>query len=406
MLTTAIGPVQTIGSSRPLTILQIFNRYLKPGGEESSVTRIAQDLESGGHRVVRFWRGTAEWQGPDAPSRLRQALSLWKNPAVLDELRRQHESARADVWLLHNVVPVISLGVYGLGRRLGVPMIQWLHNYRPFSPSGTLYAGDRQLQPDDRWIPLKETLHGTWNGRLATGLLALGYARLRRRGDFDAVRAWVAVSDEMRRVFEKANWFTDRLHTLRHSWHSQPAPEKDRDEGYFLFLGRMIEPKGVRFLVDLWNAPELRHVPLVMAGEGSLAAELKARSPSNVRWVGHVEGELKQNLKAGCRAIVVPSLWPEPLSTVAYEAYELKKPVLASNSGGMPEVVHEGETGLLLPPADRESWLGAVLRLANEAELSRRLGEQGRRWLDQEVSPRRWVEQFNAIAHCAGVARP
>jgi glycosyltransferase involved in cell wall biosynthesis len=334
---------------------------------------------------------------------LRQGLLLWKNPEALNGIREQHLAARADVWLLHNVIPVISLDVYHLGRKLGVPLIQWLHNYRPFSPGGTLFVEGRLLRPDDPWLRWKEVWQGSWNGRLATALLTLGYARLRLRRDFEAVRAWVPVSDEMKRIFERADWYPERLHTCRHSWHAQPAPTEARDDGHFLFLGRMVESKGVRFLLQLWEAPELREVPLVMAGDGPLVEELKARSASNVRWVGHVEGETKRHLKAGCRAILFPSIWPEPLSTVAYEAYEMKKPILASNAGGMPEVVLDGRTGLLLPPGDRAAWLAAVLRLARDPGLSRELGQQGRRWLEDEVSPRRWVERFNQIARRAGI---
>jgi glycosyltransferase involved in cell wall biosynthesis len=134
--------------------------------------------------------------------------------------------------------------------------------------------------------------------------------------------------------------------------------------------------------------------------------ELKQRSPSNVRWVGYVEGPTKEQLKAGCRAVVFPSLWPEPLSTVAYEAYETKKPVLASRCGGMAEVVMHERTGLLLPPGERAAWLDAILRLVREPARGREWGEQGRRWLDEEVSPQRWLEQFNRIAHRAGLFAP
>jgi glycosyltransferase involved in cell wall biosynthesis len=385
-------------SSRPLRILQVFNRYLQPGGEEKSVARIASDMELGGHEVTRFWRESAEWNQPDAPPRFRQPFLLWRNPAVLAELRRAHEKARADVWVLHNVLPVVSLGIYRLALELKVPVIQWLHNYRPVSPSGTLFAGETLLRPDDPWIGLKETLHGSWNGRLLTAWLTLGYARMRQRGDFAAVRAWVAVSEQMKQIFAKAGWYPDRLHTLRHSWHIQPGASGVKDEGYFLFLGRMVELKGIRFLIELWKNPGLRSVELVMAGDGPLAAELRAVSPPNVRWVGHVEGETKQRLKAGCRAVLFPSIWPEPLSTVAYEAYEMNKPIVASDLGGMPEVVIDGETGFLLPSAGREEWLRRVQQLAADSSLSRKLGEAGRAWLDREVSPARWVELFNHIA--------
>lgn len=389
----------------PLKIVQLFNRYLKPGGEDKSVVRIAEDLENGGHAVTRFWRESAEWQSAGAPSKLRQPFLLWNNRAVLDALWRQHEAVQADVWVLHNVIPVISLGVYRLALELSVPVIQWLHNYRPFSPSGTMFAGQTLLEPDDPRIAWKETLSGSWNGRLATAALALGYSCLRRRGDFESVRAWVPVSEEMRRIFEKAQWFPDRLFTLRHSWHAQATPDEDRDEGYFLFLGRMVETKGVRFLIDLWRDPRLRDFKLVMAGDGPLAAELRLQSPPNVQWVGHVEGNLKQQLKACCRAILFPSAWPEPLSTVAYEAYEMKKPIVASNVGGMPEIVHHDETGLMLKPGDPEAWIEAILRLGRDRELSSRLGTRGREWLDREVPPARWVEQFNTLARQIGCSR-
>jgi glycosyltransferase involved in cell wall biosynthesis len=392
-------------ASSPLRILQVFNRYLQPGGEEKSVARIAADLESGGHTVTRFWRESAEWQGDQAPPKWRQPFLLWRNPPVLDELRRLHESFRADVWLLHNVVPVVSLEVYRLAGEQGVPIIQWLHNYRPFSPSGTMFAGKTLLKPDDPWMVWKEMLHGSWNGRFLTAWLALGYARLKRRGDFTSVRAWVAVSEQMKQIFKQAGWFPDRLHALPHSWHAQPIPAETRDEGYFLFLGRMVESKGVRFLIELWRDAAWRDVPLVMAGDGPLASELRAQSPPNVRWVGHVEGDVKQKLKAGCRAILFPSIWPEPLSTVAYEAYEMNKPMLASNQGGMPEVVVHGQTGFLLPPGDGPAWRERILQLARDPALGARLGAQGRRWLELEVSPARWLEKFDSIARLSGCLR-
>jgi glycosyltransferase involved in cell wall biosynthesis len=388
-------------NSRPLNILQVFNRYLGPGGEEKSVARIASDLEQGGHRVTRFWRESAEWTQPGAPARFRQPMLLWRNAAVLDELRRTHEERPADVWILHNVIPVISLGIYRLALDLKVPIIQWLHNYRPLSPSGTLWAGGTLLQADDPWIAWKETWHGSWHGRFLTGWLALSYARLKQRGDFAAVRAWVAVSEQMKQIFTRAGWFSDRLHTLRHSWHAQMPPANPRDEGYFLFLGRMVETKGVRFLVELWKDPALQGMQLVMAGDGPLAAELRAQSPPTVRWVGHVEGEVKQRLKAGCRAVLFPSIWPEPLSTVAYEAYEAGKPIVASRLGGMSELIVHGQTGFLLPPGQNREWRECIVQLASDPALSQQLGASGRLWLDREVSPARWLEQFNVIAQSA-----
>lgn len=382
-------------SARPLRIIQVFNRYLQAGGEEKSVQRIAEDLAAAGHHVTRFWRESAEWIGPGAPPRWRQPLLLWHNAGVLDELRRAHAAAPADLWLLHNVVPVVSLGVYRLALDLGVPIVQWLHNYRPISPGGALCAGQRQLAPDSKGIYWRETLAGSWNGRFLTGLISLAYWRLRLRGDFASVRAWVAVSEEMQRLFARAGWFPDRLHAVPHSWHIHAPQVSTEDAGHFLFLGRMVEPKGVRFLIKLWNQPALRDIPLVMAGQGPLEKELRSHSPPNVRWVGHVEGETKRQLVAGCRAIVFPCVWPEPLSTVAYEGYELGKPILASDLGGMKEIILEQQTGRLLPPADLAAWQSAITGL--DAVKARQWGLRGRQWLEENVSPAAWNRRFDGV---------
>jgi len=383
----------------PLRILQLFNRYLNPGGEEKSVARIAEDLASAGHKVTRYWRESAEWKGPHAPPKWRQPLLLWRNPAVLEDIRLLQTTTGADLWLIHNVLPVISLDVYRLAKELRVPVIQWLHNYRPMSPGGTLCAAGLRLDPEDPWVPWKEACVGTWHGRLLTSWLALGYWRIQRRGDFDAVRAWVAVSEAMKAIFSRAGWYPERLHAARHSWHVQSSAPSDQDDGHFVFLGRMVETKGVRFLADLWRHPSLRQIPLVMAGQGPLAGELRSITPPNVQWVGHVDGEEKHRLLARCRAVLFPCLWDEPLSTVAYEAYELGKPILASNLGGMREIIVHGSTGLLLKAADPASWLNAVTGL--DAESARRMGRAGRAWLEENVSPSAWNEQFNRIVSLA-----
>lgn len=381
---------------RPLRIIQVFNRYLQAGGEEKSVGRIAEDLRSGGHQVTQFWRASEEWKRPGAPSKLRQAFLLRNNKEVLDELARVHREQKADLWLLHNVIPVVSLGIYRRALEEKVPIIQWLHNYRPLSPGASLFAGPKPLAPEDRWIALKETLAGSWNGRLMTALLSLCYRQVRRGGDYESVKAWVAVSDEMREIFRRGGWFPDRLHSVRHSWHLTTSELTEKDDGHFLFLGRMIEPKGVRFIVDLWKDAALKDKTLIMAGQGPLADELRPQSPPNVRWVGQIEGETKRKLVAGCRAIVFPCLWAEPLSTVAYEAYERGRPILASNLGGMKEIILDGKTGSLLPPGDPAAWIRAITQL-DESE-ARRLGREGRQWLEANVTPEVWNRHFSRIA--------
>jgi glycosyltransferase involved in cell wall biosynthesis len=201
----------------------------------------------------------------------------------------------------------------------------------------------------------------------------------------------------MRELFLRGGWPASRIFALHHSW-DIAAPRGDRPTSdYFLFLGRLIEEKGIRFLVDLWSTPSLRNHRLVVAGEGRLFEELSRREGPKIRWTGFVGGEVKQELIAGCRAMLFPSLWSEPFGTVVYEAYEQSRPVLASSAGGMKEIVFDRKTGRVLPPGDPEGWNRAILELSNDSGTASAWGKAGRDWLEQTVSPAAWLKGFEAI---------
>jgi glycosyltransferase involved in cell wall biosynthesis/ADP-heptose:LPS heptosyltransferase len=382
---------------KPRRFIQVFCRYMMRGGEEKAVFQIEGQLTQAGHEVVNFIRASEEWNQPRAPLLLNQIRLTWRNAPVLNELRELQHRVRADAWIFHNLVPVVSLGAYRLAREMGVPVIRWLHDYRPLSPSGTLRAGGRMLDPEDRWLAWKEVLHGTWHGRLATAALILAYARVRARGDFNCVKAWIPVSEEMRQIFARSRVVPGPFFCLRHAWNIAPPLDLELDEGHFLVLTRMVEEKGVRFLVDLWRRPEFRMIPLVMAGEGPLADELIGKTPPNIRWAGFVRGAEKRRLLAGCRAVLFPSLWAEPLGLVVYEAYEQGKPVLASALGGLKEIVFDGQSGRLLPAGNPEAWARAILELHAQPAAARQMGLRGMQWLNDEVSPAIWNRKFDEI---------
>jgi glycosyltransferase involved in cell wall biosynthesis len=92
---------------------------------------------------------------------------------------------------------------------------------------------------------------------------------------------------------------------------------------------------------------------------------------NRVRFEGRVSEERKADLFAGCKMLVMPSLF-ESLGLAAAEAMSYGKPVIASSSGGLPEVVGDG--GLVVPPKNSILLAQAMNRLLNDEELRRSLG--------------------------------
>jgi hypothetical protein len=106
----------------------------------------------------------------------------------------------------------------------------------------------------------------------------------------------------------------------------------------------------------------------------ALARELDVGN--SVRFLGHVtpiQGAIERSA-----VVVVPSMG-EGFGMVALEAMERARPVVAAAIGGLGEIVRDGETGLLVQPGEAEPLAAAILRVAGDPELGRRMGEAGRR---------------------------
>lgn len=139
------------------------------------------------------------------------------------------------------------------------------------------------------------------------------------------------------------------------------------------FFGRIVDDKGVRTIAEA--APNLPSETFQVYGDGPLLKELKSH-PNGVRYHGRVD-EVANHM-AAMDAIVAPSLWEEAFCYSALEAMSLSKPILATRSGGLPELIHHGENGLLFEKKDSAALVDCVKQLASDPGLVKRMGERSR----------------------------
>ena len=95
--------------------------------------------------------------------------------------------------------------------------------------------------------------------------------------------------------------------------------------------------------------------------------------------------------------VTVPSTWNEPCSAVVQQAMALAKPVIGTQTGGTPEMIVEGETGLLVPTSDTDALAEALARLAGDAFLRKRLGAAGRERVEALFSLRVMTDKIEAL---------
>ena len=162
-------------------------------------------------------------------------------------------------------------------------------------------------------------------------------------------------------------------------------------------VSRLHRQKGVIYL--LRAAPEiLRRRPearIVVAGGGPLEGELRrlvTRLGQDRRVLLLGERSDARDLLALFDVLVLPSLW-EGLPLVLLEAAMLGKPIVATDIDGVREVVRDGETGLLVPPARPDALAAAVVGLLDDPGLAARLGGAARSEIQAEFSLERMVKE-------------
>ncbi|HEU5206322.1 MAG TPA: glycosyltransferase family 4 protein [Gaiellaceae bacterium] len=177
-------------------------------------------------------------------------------------------------------------------------------------------------------------------------------------------------------------------------------------EPRLLCIGRLIPIKGHLVLLRALAQARARvpGVVLDIAGRGPLEPALKAYArelgvEDAVRFLGFVSPVQKAIEDAAI--VVVPSLG-EGFGMVALEAMERARPVIVSAVGGLPEIVADGESGIVAPPADAEALADAIVTLAGDLPRAAQMGRSARERALTRFTPERCVERVEGLYARAG----
>ena len=149
-----------------------------------------------------------------------------------------------------------------------------------------------------------------------------------------------------------------------------------------LFVGRLAPQKGVRNLVAAAGLLEDMSAQVLLVGDGPERPALEREAEriglgDRLHFLGFVAHDRLPAVLAHADLLVLPSLYEE-LGTVLLEAMQAGLPIVASKTGGIPDVIEDGVNGLLVPPGNPEALAHAIDRLLADRDLAYRLSEGAR----------------------------
>jgi glycosyltransferase involved in cell wall biosynthesis len=300
----------------------------------------------------------------------------WKDRSsagMLRDLETVIAEFEPDIVSFHNL-PGVSVTAWSAPKKFGAKCVQVAHDLNLICPNSSMFK------------------HGTSCSKQCTScwIWRSGFKEKSKTID-----AFVGISQFIAdRIIDQGMFSKSNMRVINNSQSiADTQPPNVIGLPRFGFLGSLIPAKGIGWILDRWP-PE---IALEIAGRGSEAylAELKSKaSGKNVRFVGYVDSS---NFIQSVDAIVIPSLWNEALGGVAIEAAANRRPVIAANRGGLPEIVKDGVNGLLYDPDVAGDFEQALRKMTANSNLFSALADNSRQSVGHFLDMERFLSQYEML---------
>jgi glycosyltransferase involved in cell wall biosynthesis len=388
-----------------MRVLQVNKFFYVRGGSERYFFDLCSLLEKHGHEVGHFSM-THERNLPsrqaayfvsavdlNAPmtvgAKARAAARVLYSGEAKRKIADLMDAFRPDVVHFHNISRQLSPSIIDSARRRRIPMVQTLHDLFLVCPAHSFFVDGEVCEVCGRGAFWHAVPKRCIDGSRASSLLGSAEAYLQAwLGLYKKVDVMIAPSLFLKGKVEALRWPAARLVHLPYFIPTGPD-HSGRNQGYVLFAGRISTEKGVATLLEA--AELIKAVEFVIAGEGpelnTFRHYARRHGLSNVRFTGYVKGDALERLLEGALCVVVPSISYENLPLSILEAFAHGKPAVASDSGGIPELVKNGITGYVFDPGVPIALAEAIDRISSDERRRVEMGRRAREIVAREYSP-------------------
>ncbi|MBU2637994.1 MAG: glycosyltransferase family 4 protein [Nanoarchaeota archaeon] len=254
-----------------------------------------------------------------------------------------------------------AVAAVNAAHRAGIPAVLHLRDYWFCCPKSSCYARDgsnceacslRQLVKCTKawrllwdFYKFRHTMRQWHTLNKADAKIAIS-AAVKRKLDICGIKNAVVISNPVKAINYEKIWQKGKIRIL--------------------FLGKLDPSKGIQNIIPLIDYSKAE---LLIAGYGPLEGMVKKSSAKFLGWREPSEAYRQADI------VVVPSLWEEPFGRTAIEAMSYGIPVIASDIGGLKDIVIDGKTGYLIEPRNTLEWKSKISLLVNNPKLRQKMGK-------------------------------
>lgn len=365
-----------------MKIMIVHNTYREAGGEDVVFESEKSLLERTGHTVIPYVRSNMELQNASLLDRIAIAPRMVWSSETRHQFAAILEAECPDVVHVHNTFMVISPSIYSACSERSIPVVQTLHNFRLLCPAANFFRDGIICKECVEQNLLRSVRHGCYrNSRGATAGVALMLAFHRALDTWrTSVTRFIALTEFAKERFIAAGFPSDKF-VVKPNFADHDPRERVGTGEYGVFVGRLVENKGLQILLDAWRKLPTQY-PLHIVGDGPERPALEARAResqlSGITFRGRLSRAATIETIKGARFTIVPSTLYEGFPMCMVESFACGTPVLCSKLGGMTEIVEDHITGLHFNPGDAQALASTVEWAWNHASELARMGRAAR----------------------------
>lgn len=385
-----------------MRILLVHNHYKQTGGEDTVFFAESSLLEAHGHTVEKL-----TFTNNDVNSiaeKLQAAFGVVYNTKGARAVEEKIQQFKPDVVHVHNFFPLVSPAVFYVCKKLKVPVVMTLHNYRLICPSSYLhYHGKVHLKNVHKLFPyaaIRDKAYRDSRFQTASVVLTTGVHKL--MGTFrNKVDLFITLTPGAAALFQNSSLkpHPEQL-VVKPNFTADLSLGAEKREDYFLYVGRLSPEKGVDTLL---RAQAQHGFKLKVIGDGPLRETVEAHAAKypNLDYRGYQKRDrVIEELKVA-RGLIFPSEWPEMFGMSIIEAFSTGTPVIAAKIGGGEHLVQDGHNGLHYEPENAEDLINKVKVFEQSPEYTANLGKNARKDYLQSYTPEANYHMLLNIYHQA-----
>ncbi|MCX2481827.1 glycosyltransferase [Pedobacter sp. MC2016-15] len=305
---------------------------------------------------------------------------------LLDEV--QIDLAHINV-IHHYITPIILKTL----KERGIPILWTLHEYTPICPESTFISHGKICEKCKGGSFYHCITNKCKKGSLPASIVAAAENYTHSfLNYYQYVDYYLCPSVFLYEKFKSFNFFPEKLVQLYHGYQYEEVEaiqnKSVADKKYIVFVGRLEKIKGAHTLLKaMKDHPEI-HLKLV--GNGTQEEELKAFVSShemdNITFMGKQTKQKTLEIIKGSEFLICPSEWYEVLGFTVVEAMALSKPVIGAAIGAIPEMVIDGETGILFAQGNARDLSQKIKALYHDQEAISTMGKQAKTHIHQLIN--------------------